>query len=164
MGGALLWAFVVAPSGWAHVSLEPDHIRAGSTGGLTVLAPSEHDAPMVEVTITLPHGSEVLDARNIGWRTTVDASAVRWSGGRVGADASESFSLVVRAPEAGGEHRLVASQRYSDGYVSRWQLSFTVSQAPGQNLLAAAIVGLVGVPLVLAFVLVRARGRASEQA
>ena len=164
LGGALLSAFVVAPSGSAHVRLEPDQIRAGSTGGLTVLAPSEHDAPMVEVKITLPHGSQVLDARNVGWRTTVDASTVRWSRRRARADASESFSLVVRAPEAGGEHRLVATQRYGDGYLSRWQLSFTVSRGPGQNLLAAAIVGLVGVPLVFAFVLVRARVRASEKA
>ena len=99
----------------------------------------------------------IVDARNAGWRDTAEEGGVAWTGGRVAPNGSESFGLLVDAPDEKGVHEFVAVQRYSDGHKSRWVLDVNVTRTPGQNLVGAAIVGLVGVVLVLAFVVLRTK-------
>lgn len=147
---------------FGHVVVMPDRIEADGLVDLTFDAPNEHDAPMEQLEVELPQGSVVVEARNPGWSEAVTPDSVTWSGRRVASDGSVSIRLRIRAPEQPGRQDIWATQRYIDGHSDRWALSLDVTRRTRQNLLAAAIVGVVGVALTVGFVVIRARSRSGS--
>jgi len=159
-GGAIVVALattvLLAPRASAHVSLAPERVEASSPVTLTFLAPGEHELPMVSFRVSLPAGATVLDGGKQGWRFAVQKGAAVWSGGQVAPYGMASFRLRVSAPARAGDYELVATQRYADGHADRWKVKLAVTDpSPSQNLLAAAIVGVLGISLVVVLVLLR---------
>jgi hypothetical protein len=160
LAAALAVALILPAGASAHVSLVPTRTEASTPVTLTFVAPGEHELAMVAFRVRLPPGLTVLEGGQPGWRFAVENGAAIWNGGRVTPYGTASFRLRVRSPAEGGVHQLVAVQRYADGHADRWTVPLAVAEAsPGQNLLAAAIVGAVGLTLVLALILLRGRRR-----
>jgi uncharacterized protein YcnI len=136
----------VAPAA-AHVVASPSFVAGGSTSILTFAAPNERDVPMTALTVTVPSGFKIEDARSTGtWRATVHGRTATWSGGRIAAKAIENFALDVKARTGAGDVQFDAVQLYPDREVVKWPVALTVvpGSKPGQNLGAALVAGLLG--------------------
>jgi len=140
-----------AAPAFAHITVSPDSVPAGSTTELTFHVPNEEaNASTVKVDVQIPvvHPIAQLLAKPVpGWTATVKivklpkpvttddgtfttaVSEVTWSGGHVQPGQFQDFSISCDSlPGGAGQLVFKAIQTYSNGDVVRW---IDVSQ-PGQ--------------------------------
>ena len=111
---------------------------------------------MVGLELSLPDGMKVVDGSTRGWSFDLDKGVARWSDGTAERSMSPEFQLQAVGPARAGDYELEAAQLYADGHRDQWAVPFAVSDPPpGQNLVAAAILGSVGVLVVVAIVVAR---------
>jgi periplasmic copper chaperone A len=152
VGGATAAAVLLfAGSAWAHITVTPNSVTAGSSTVLTFHVPNEEanaDTVKVDVQIPIDHPIAQLLVQPVpGWTFTVKnvtlakpivtddgsfsqaVSEVIWSGGRILPGQFQSFQISAD-PMPTGESQMTfkAIQTYSNGDVVRW---IDVSQ-PGQ--------------------------------
>lgn len=150
-------ALMVVSNASAHVSLQPARTEAAAEALFTILAPGEHQQRMVGVSLSLPGGMTVKDGNNTGWRFELKRRVAKWSHGAAAPFAPTSLTLLAVGPTAPGSYELDATQTYADGHTDSWKVPLTVvPEPPGQNLVAAAIVGAVGISTLVAIVALRA--------
>jgi uncharacterized protein YcnI len=134
-------SLVLAPAGFAHVTVNPNQANAGSFSRFAVRVPTERDADTTQVSMQLPEGlffvsfqpkegwtrevkMETLDppVELFGTEYTERVSEVTWSGGKIGPGEFDEFGMSARMPEAepGTELVFPAVQTYSSGEVVRW--------------------------------------------
>jgi uncharacterized protein YcnI len=134
-------SLVLAPTGFAHVTVNPNQANAGSFSRFAVRVPTERDADTTQVSMQLPEGlffvsfqpkegwtrevkMETLDPPVELFGTTYNerVSEVTWSGGKIGPGEFDEFGMSARMPEAepGTELVFPAVQTYSSGEVVRW--------------------------------------------
>jgi uncharacterized protein YcnI len=112
---------------WAHTTVSPKEVPAGSTETFTVRAPGEKDVPIVRERVEIPEGFEVTEVpATSGWESELehDASgangAIVWSGGEIPPDEAQEFAFEARTPDEPGEFRWRAFDTYEDGSVAEW--------------------------------------------
>ena len=159
---AVVALFVAAPAS-AHVVATPSFIATGSSATLSLSAPNERDVPMTGFSVTVPDGFTIEHAHAAGpWTSTIAASTVNWTGGTLPAGAATEFGIQLAASGEPGPAELETEQRYPGGEVVRWRVPITVvpgAESPSQNLELAAIIGLMGLLIVAAVVLLVWRRR-----
>ena len=121
---------------------------------MSFAVPNERPEPMSGVTISVPAGFRIVQARpTAGWAATVDGSTSTWRGGPLAHLALETFRLDVDVTSAPGLVTLDTIQLYASGATVNWPATLTV--VPGQddeqsqNGRWALIVAVVGVGLVV---------------
>ncbi|MFJ8487990.1 YcnI family protein [Streptomyces sp. NPDC094038] len=143
---ALASASVLAAAGIAaaHVTVHPESYAKGATDGvLTFRVPNEEDtASTTKVQVYLPTDHPVLGVLvtpHDGWTAKVTttklktpvktddgtiteaASAITWTGGKIGAGQFEDFDVAFgQLPEDTDQLTFKTLQTYSDGKVVRW--------------------------------------------
>jgi len=156
---------LVSPAA-AHVVVTPTFLAAGRSETIDLSVPNERDAPMTGFSLSVPSGFEVVHAHPAeGWNETSDPATATWTGGAVASGGVATFRLELETPPTPGVVELQAVQRYNDGAVVRWPVSFTVTPAeetPSQNLALAGVVGLIGMLVVIGVVALAWRRRSDE--
>jgi uncharacterized protein YcnI len=150
-------ALALATPAAAHVYATPSFVPGGKTATLSLSVPNERGVPMTGVTVTVPDGFRVLKALPVGgWQTQVTRSIATWSGRGLPARGLANITLDVRARTSPGDVALLAKERYRDGGIVQWPVNLTVvpGAEPSQNLGIALIVGLLGLVVVTAVVVV----------
>jgi hypothetical protein len=146
-------ALVAAAAARAHVTVTPAFLEAGEAVTVSVEAPNERAShPMTVLALTLPPGLRAEpDGQPVtpGWRLRADGDRATWSGGSLAPDATQQFSLRLRASGEPRSLAIRAEQRYPDGRSVSWAPAFTVlpaaaggdepEQYPGRALVAAVI-------------------------
>jgi hypothetical protein len=97
-----------------------------------------------------------------GWTENVAGSSATWTGGPLAHLALADFEVSLKATAAPGPIVLESEQRYDSGAVVRWPVSMTVvpgNEENSQNLLLAAVVGVIGLLVVAAVALLAWRRR-----
>ncbi len=140
-----------AAPAFAHITVSPDSVPAGSTTELTFHVPNEEakaDTVKVDVQIPTTHPIAQLLVRPVpGWTATVKTitlpkpvttddgtfttavSEVIWSGGQIVPGQFEDFAISCDSlPDGAGQLIFKAIQTYSNGDVVRW----IDVQQPGQ--------------------------------
>jgi periplasmic copper chaperone A len=138
---AVVAALVLAPCATAHVTVNPDAVRAGSFARLTIRVPNERDAASTtRVSVRMPDGLVFVSFQpKAGWKRTVtmrrlatpvmvegervteQVGVVTWSGGKIGPGEFDEFGLSARVPDDVGAKLMFATvQTYSNGEVVRW--------------------------------------------
>ena len=109
---------------------------------------------MTGFVVTAPAGLEIEHAHPAdGWDEDVDGSSARWTGGSLAGLATTKFGISLKATTEPGPLELETELLYDSGAVVRWPVPMTVTPAAesaSQNLALAAVVGLIGVLLVVA--------------
>jgi uncharacterized protein YcnI len=112
----------------AHVTVSPRQITGGTGGDFVIKVPTERPVPTIKVRVEFPHGFQVsrLKAKQ-GWtaeaeRDTAKAiKAVTWSGGKIGPDEFDDFTVSARiAADAGPVLAIKAYQTYEGGEIAEW--------------------------------------------
>ena len=159
-------ASVTAPAAVAHVVATPAFLPSESTRSVTLAGPNERDAPMIGFRVTAPSGLLIEHAHEVeGWTATYDDSAAEWTGGMLAPEVEETFGVTLEATTEPGVLDLTAEQLYADGAVVSWSVPITVTPAdesPSENFALAAVVGLIGLLLVVAVALFAWRRRESR--
>lgn len=111
----------MASVAWAHTTVSPEQVPAGSTQTFTVSTPGEKSVPIVEERVQLPEGFEVtsVDSPN-GWQGSVEGNSVVWTGGQIPEGEEQEFSFEAQTPDQAGEYQWRAFDTYEDGSVSEW--------------------------------------------
>jgi len=165
---AVLAALVCAAPAAAHVVATPAYVTAQEVDTISLDSPNERQMPMTSFVVTVPRGVEIVHAHGpAAWQVTFTSSTATWSGARLARDASATFVVVLDAKTQPGTVELQAQQRYPDGGVIRWPVSLTVlpgKTSPSQNLQLAAVVGLIGVLVIVAVGALAWRKRLSAEA
>ena len=145
----------------AHVVAMPAYIPSKGSESLILEVPNERTDPMTSFVVRVPSGLEIEHVHPApGWVEAVDGSTARWSGGSLAAREQVDFRLTLRANAEPGTVDLDAEQLYDDGGVVAWPVTITVTpaaQSPSQNIALAGVVGLIGVLVVAAVVMVSRR-------
>lgn len=106
---------------WAHTTVSPEQVSAGSTETFTVSTPGEKSAPIVEERVQVPAGFEVTSVSSPdGWRGSVEGGSVVWAGGEIGEGEEQQFTFEARVPAQTGAYPWRAFDTYEDGSVSEW--------------------------------------------
>jgi uncharacterized protein YcnI len=157
--GALLWA---APAS-AHVVAMPAYLASGSAESITFDAPNEREDPMTAFSLSVPPGLEIEHAHVVdGWNEEANGSTATWTGGSLAPRDTADFGVTLKADHDPGIIELQAEQRYPDGGIVAWPVSFTILPAektPSQNLALAGVVGLIGALVVAAVAMLAWRRR-----
>jgi hypothetical protein len=152
-------ALVSAAPVAAHVVPSPSFIPEGDSQLVELSFPNERDRTMVGFSVAAPPSLEIVHAhRAKGWHETFDRSKATWRGGSLAPKAETTFSVELRAETEPGPVELEAEQLFDDGAAVDWTVALTVTPAteePSQNLALAGVVGLIGL-LVFAAVMVLA--------
>jgi uncharacterized protein YcnI len=160
---AALLGLTVAGAASAHVAVTPPFLAAESTETVDLSVPNERNESMTGFSLTVPSGFEIVHAHPAeGWAATSDSTTATWTGGSLAPREVAAFGLHLTTPATPGVVEFLARQRYDDGAVVRWPVSFTVTPAdesPSQNLALAAVVGVIGVLVVIAVVTLAWRRR-----
>jgi uncharacterized protein YcnI len=163
---AIALAFV-APVG-AHVTAVPTFVTAGQRETVTLVAPNERQETMTGLSVTVPARLSIVEAvpPGAGWEGVVEDETATWTGGRLVAGRTSSFSLVLEATGEPGDVTLETHQHYPDGGHVRWDVPFTI--LPGtdssRSLGTALVVGVLGLVVIatLAVVVWLRRARRSS--
>jgi hypothetical protein len=148
----------------AHVVPVPQFLRSG-VRTVSFAVPNERPEPMSGVTINVPAGFRIVQARpTAGWAAKVDGSTSTWRGGPLAHLAIETFRLDVDVRSDSGLVTLDTVQLYPSGATVKWPATLTVVPGPddeqSQNVGWALVAAIVGVGLVVvAGVALLARGR-----
>ncbi len=166
-GAALL---LFAAPAFAHITVSPDSVPAGSTTELTFHVPNEEaNANTVKVDVQIPttHPIAQLLAKPVpGWTATVKTiklpkpvttddgtfttavSEVIWSGGTIQPGQFQDFSISCDSlPGAAGQLVFKAIQTYSDGDIVRWiDLSQPGQAEPAHPAPAVTLTATTGAP------------------
>ena len=157
-------ALVLVGGASAHVVASPQFLASGDTESISLAAPNERDEPMTGFAVTAPPGLEIVHAHpSEGWSEQLDGSTATWTGGSLPTLTETSFGISLKAVAQPGIVVLETQQRYDGGEVVRWPVAITVipgTEGSSQNLALAAVVGLVGVLVVVAVAMVAWRRRA----
>jgi uncharacterized protein YcnI len=160
---ALCAAAGSAPAASAHVVATPAFLPSGGSRSLSLAGPNERDAPMTGFRVTAPDGLVIEHAHDVeGWTAAFDGSSAEWTGGSLDPNAEEIFGVTLQAVAEPGTVTLTAEQLYGGGAVVSWPVAITVTPAedtPSENLALAAVVGLIGLLLVVAVALLAWRRR-----
>jgi uncharacterized protein YcnI len=158
---ALPLVFVASAS--AHVVAMPTFLPSGSSESITFSGPNERDDPMTAFVLTAPEGVVIEHAHEAdGWDESVEGSTATWAGGSLAPDEEVGFGVTLEADVEPGVVQLQVDQRYADQSVVSWPVALTITPAedsPSQNLALAGIVGLIGVLILAAIVMVAWRRR-----
>ena len=153
---------VVAPAG-AHVVAVRPYIATGSTAVLSLASPNERSEPMTGFKLTVPKGFVIEHVHAPApWEATIAGSTVNWKGSALPAGATTDFAVQLEATAEPGPAQLDTEQLYPGGKVVRWPVAITVTpgaESPSQNLGLAAIVGLMGLLVLTAVVVLAWRRR-----
>jgi len=145
----------------AHVVAMPTYIPSKGSESLILEVPNERTEPMTSFVVNVPSGLEIEHVHPAaGWIESVDGSTARWTGGSLAARKQVDFRLTLRADAEPGNVDLDAEQLYDDGGVVTWPVTITVTppaQSPSQNVALAGVVGLIGVLVVAAVVMLSRR-------
>ena len=156
-------ALVLAGTASAHVFPTPQFLSSESTESVTLDVPNERNVPMTGFVVTVPDGLEIAHAHPAeGWDEEFDDSSARWTGGSLAALTTTKFGISLRAATEPGEVVLETELLYPSGAVVRWPVPMTVTPAEegsSQNLALAAVVGLIGVLVVVAVAMLAWRRR-----
>lgn len=157
-------ALALAGPARAHVVPSPAFVASESSESVMFSGPNERDAPMTSFALTVPEGLVIAHAHEAdGWSESSDGSTATWTGGALEPNVDVGFGITLEANVDPGVVRLQAEQRYDDGGVVTWPVALTVTPAadePSQNLALAAVLGLIGVLVVVAVSMVAWRRRA----
>ncbi|HEX4746753.1 MAG TPA: hypothetical protein VFU99_07720 [Gaiellaceae bacterium] len=158
-----LIGFLWSGSAEAHVVATPAFLPSGSSESITFTVPNERDDPMTAFTLTAQDGVAIEHAHAVaGWNESLEDSTATWTGGSLASDQEASFGVDLAADREPGVVELQAAQRYPYGAVVTWPVPLTITPAdetPSQNLVLAAVVGLIGVLAVVAVVMLARRRR-----
>ncbi len=146
----------------AHVFPTPQFIASGSSVSVTLDVPNERNEPMTGFVVTAPAGVEIERAHPAeGWREQTDGSSARWTGGRIPAlTTMTKFKVTLNAARERAAVALETELLYDSGAVVRWPVPITVTSAeesPSRNLGLAAIVGAIGLLVVLVVIVLSYR-------
>lgn len=163
---AALTGLTASGTSSAHVAVTPHFLAAESSETVDLSVPNERNEPMTGFSLTVPSGFAVVHAHPAdGWTATSDSTTATWTGGKVAPRAVAAFGLELATPVTPGVVELEALQRYDDGAVVRWPVSFTVTPAeesPSQNLALAVVLGAIGALVVIAVVALARRRRSTD--
>jgi uncharacterized protein YcnI len=158
-------ALVLAASASAHVFGSPQFIPSGNTETIRFDVPNERPEVMTGFVVKAGPGLEIEHAHPAdGWTEDFNGSTATWSGGSLAHLALADFELSLKATAAPGPVVLQSEQTYDSGAVVRWPVSLTVvpgNEENSQNLLLAAVVGLLGL-LIFGAVAVLAWRRSTQ--
>lgn len=151
--GALIVALVASGGASAHVVPVPQFLRTG-VRTVSFAVPNERPEPMSGVTVSVPAGFRIVQARpTAGWTATVDGSTSTWLGGPLAHLAIETFRLDVDVTSDPGPVTLDTVQRYPSGATVDWPATLTVVPGPddeqSQGVGWALVAAIVGVGLVV---------------
>jgi hypothetical protein len=155
-------ALLLAGTASAHVFGNPQFIPSGSTETIRFDVPNERSEPMTGFVVKAPAGLVIEHAHpSEGWTETLAGSTATWRGGPLAQFASASFGVSLKATAPPGPVALETEQTYDSGAVVGWPVSMTVVPANenSQNLALAAVVGLVGLLVVVAVAMLAWRRR-----
>ena len=154
IGAALLGALLAAAPAAAHVIAEPAYVTANEVGTISLDVPNERDQPMIGLVVGVPPEVEIVHAHGPTiWQSTFTAATAKWTGAALAPGATQRFAVVLEAKTEPGTVQLRAEQLYRDGGVVRWPVSLTVLPSkndPSQNLQLAAVLGLIGLLVLVA--------------
>ena len=149
----------------AHVVPVPQFLPSGLIRTVSFSVPNERAEPMSGLTIDVPAGFRIVQARRTaGWAATVDSTTSTWRGGPLAHLDIETFRLDVEITSDSGLVTLDTIQLYPSGATVNWPATLTVlpgrddeqTQSVGWALVAAIVgVGLVVIAGVAALALRR---------
>ncbi|HEU0247632.1 MAG TPA: hypothetical protein VFR38_11155 [Gaiellaceae bacterium] len=156
----------MAAPGSAHVIPSPSFIPSGDAQLVELSFPNERDRTMVGFSVAAPTSLEIVHAHPAkGWQETFDGSKATWRGGSLAPEAATTFSVELRTETEPGPVELEAEQLFDDGATVDWAVAMTVTPAteePSQNLGLAGVIGLIGLVVVAAVVVLAWRRRAES--
>lgn len=118
---ATVMTLAASAPAWAHTTVSPGELPAGSEGTFTVSAPGEKSVPIVEERVEVPEGFEVSNVSSPeGWRGIVEGGSIVWSGGEIEQGEEQEFTFEAKAPAQAGESVWKAFDTYENGSVSGW--------------------------------------------
>jgi periplasmic copper chaperone A len=141
LGAALVAVLALAPTAFAHVTLQPEEAPAGGFTRLDVRVPNERDnADTTKVDVQFPPGflsvsyepvpgwdikitKRKLDkpVEQFGEQVTEEVGRITFTGGTIGPGQFQDFGLSLAVPDKPGTAvAFKAIQTYSNGEVVRW--------------------------------------------
>jgi periplasmic copper chaperone A len=141
LGAALVAVLALAPTAFAHVTLQPEEAPAGGFTRLDVRVPNERDnADTTKVDVQFPPGflsvsyepvpgwdikitKRKLDkpVEQFGEQVTEEVGRITFTGGTIGPGQFQDFGLSLAVPDKPGTAvTFKAIQTYSNGEVVRW--------------------------------------------
>jgi uncharacterized protein YcnI len=160
---AVLIGLGAARTAAAHIVALPTYIPSKGSEAIILEVPNERADPMTSFVVNVPSGIEIEHVHPAeGWSESVEGSTARWTGGSLPARKQVDFRLTLKADAEPGAVALDAEQLYDDGGVVTWPVSITITppaQSPSQNTALAGVVGLIGLLVVAAVVMLSRRRR-----
>jgi uncharacterized protein YcnI len=141
LGAALVAVLALAPTAFAHVTLQPEEAPAGGFTRLDVRVPNERDnADTTKVDVQFPPGFLSVSTEPVqGWdakvtmrqldkpveqfgeQVTEEVGRITFTGGTIGPGQFQDFGLSLAVPDKPGTAvAFKAIQTYSNGEVVRW--------------------------------------------
>jgi periplasmic copper chaperone A len=141
LGAALVAVLALAPTAFAHVTLQPEEAPAGGFTRLDVRVPNERDnADTTKVDVQFPPGFLSVSTEPVpGWdakvtmrqldkpveqfgeQVTEEVGRITFTGGPIGPGEFQDFGLSLAVPDKPGTAvTFKAIQTYSNGEVVRW--------------------------------------------
>jgi uncharacterized protein YcnI len=118
---SIAMTLTMASIAWAHTTVSPEEVSAGSTETFTVSTPGEKSVPIIEERVVVPQGFEVMGVSSPdGWQGSIEGSSVVWTGGEIPEGEEQQFSFEAQVPGQTGEYQWRAFDTYEDGSVSEW--------------------------------------------
>jgi hypothetical protein len=151
---ALAGVLVTPICAWAHVVPVPEVLPTGVARTVSFAVPNERPEPMSGVTISVPDGLRIIQARALaGWDATVEGSTATWQGGALEHLMIETFRLEIDVTAAPGVVTLDTTQLYPSKATVSWPATLTVVPGPdeeqSQTIPWVPVAALAGVGLVL---------------
>ena len=155
-------ALVLAGPAAAHVVAMPTYVASKGSESILLAVPNEREKPMTSFVVKAPSGSRSRTCiRSPGGTSRRRVRPPRPGPGRSLPPRKEvGFRLTLTADAQPGTLDLDAEQRYPDGGIVQWPVTMTITppaKSPSQNLALAGVVGLIGL-LVVAAIVMLARG------
>jgi uncharacterized protein YcnI len=158
-------ALVLTGTASAHVVATSPFVASESSRLINLEAPNERSEPMTSLLVRAPSGLVIHHTRQPkGWSGVAEGTSATFAGGSLPAGQVATFGVYIKADAQPGTETLEAKQRYDSGAVVTWQVPITITPAaetPSQNLALAAVVGLIGILVVAAIVMLAWRRRAA---
>lgn len=118
--GAIM-TLTITSVAWAHTTVSPEEVSAGSTEIFTVSTPGEKDIPIVEERVEIPEGFDISNVGSPdGWQGSVEGDSIVWSGGEIPQGEEQEFTFEAQIPDQANEYSWKAFDTYEDGSVSEW--------------------------------------------
>ena len=160
-GCSALGALLLAASASAHVVPTPTYVASKGTESFLLATPNEREKPMTSFVVKVPKGLEIVHVHPAsGWNASSTASTATWTGGSLPPRKEIGFDLTLKATAQPGPITVDAEQHYPDGGIVQWPVALTITppaKSPSQNLALAGVVGLIGILVVAAIVMLARR-------